>query len=160
MKRERGFALLIVLWSLVLITLLTIQILASGRSALALAGNIRAAAAARAAADGAISEAVYHVLAYGPDHWAVDGAPRLESRRRYVGWAHVLGDEYRVLGERLHAGRDSDIDAYGETSPAEFFAVVTEMFFERPGAMKTRHAALYAELAEFYGQDPATLESP
>lgn len=88
---------------------------------------------------------------------AVDGAPRLESRRRYVGWAHVLGDEYRVLGERLHAGRDSDIDAYGATSPAEFFAVVTEEFFERSDVLRTRHPALYAELASFFRLDPVAL---
>ncbi len=86
---------------------------------------------------------------------AMDGAPDLGSRARYAAWAQVLGDEYAELSARVHADRRSDIDPYGATNPAEFFAVVTEMFFERPGAMKQRHAALYAELAEFYGQDPA-----
>ena len=52
-------------------------------------------------------------------------------------------------------GRDSDIDAYGATNPAEFFAVVTEMFFEKPRPMKRRHPELYDELAAFYRQDPA-----
>lgn len=76
-RHERGFALLVVLWSLVLITLLTTQILASGRTALALAGNLRDAAAARASADGAINEAVFHLLAEGADHWAADGSPHV-----------------------------------------------------------------------------------
>lgn len=72
--RGKGFALLIVLWSLVLIGLLTTQILASGRTAMLLARNIREAAQARAAADGAIQEAIFHLLLTGGDHWAADGS--------------------------------------------------------------------------------------
>jgi Mlc titration factor MtfA (ptsG expression regulator) len=85
----------------------------------------------------------------------VDGAPDLGSRARYASWARVLGEEFKELSERLHAGRGSDIDAYGATNPPEFFAVVTEMFFEKPGPLKKRHPELYAELAAFYKQDPA-----
>jgi Mlc titration factor MtfA (ptsG expression regulator) len=85
----------------------------------------------------------------------VDGAPDLGSRARYASWARVLGEEFKELSDRLHAGRDSDIDAYGATNPPEFFAVVTEMFFEKPGQLKKRHPELYAELAAFYKQDPA-----
>lgn len=86
---------------------------------------------------------------------SVDGAPDLGSRARYASWARVLGEEFKELSERLHAGRDSDIDAYGATNPPEFFAVVTEMFFEKPEQLKKHHPELYAELAEFYEQDPA-----
>lgn len=75
--RDRGFALLVVLWSLVLIALLTTQILASSRTALHLAGNLRDAAMARASADGAIYEAVFHVLSQGPGHWQPDGTPHV-----------------------------------------------------------------------------------
>ena len=85
----------------------------------------------------------------------MNGTPILGARARYTSWAHVLGDEFDELSQRLHAGRRSDIDPYGATNPAEFFAVVTEMFFEKPHALKKRHAELYAELAEFYRQDPA-----
>jgi MtfA peptidase len=86
---------------------------------------------------------------------AMNGAPDLKVRARYASWARVLGEELAELTQRLHAGRSSDIDAYGATNPAEFFAVVTEMFFERPRAMKERHPDLYAELQGFYKQDPA-----
>jgi MtfA peptidase len=86
---------------------------------------------------------------------AMDGAPDLGARARYTSWAHVLGDEFAELSQRLHAGLRSDIDAYGATNSAEFFAVVTEMFFEKPRAMKARHPALYEELMGFYKQDPA-----
>ncbi len=87
---------------------------------------------------------------------SMDGAPDLGARARYTSWAHVLGREFDELSTKLHAGRSSDIDSYGATNPAEFFAVVTEMFFEKPRAMKRRHPELYAELATFYKQDPAT----
>jgi general secretion pathway protein K len=70
---ERGFALLIVLWSLVLISLLTMQILAAGRTAAAVADQVRAGAQARARADGAINEALFHLLASGSSHWPPDG---------------------------------------------------------------------------------------
>lgn len=86
---------------------------------------------------------------------AMDGAPDLESGDRYSSWAKVLSSEYNELLERLAEGRSSDIDAYGATNPQEFFAVLTEAFFEKPHALKKRHPALYGELAAFYQQDPA-----
>jgi Mlc titration factor MtfA (ptsG expression regulator) len=86
---------------------------------------------------------------------SMDGAPDLGTRARYTSWARVLGKEFDELSTRLHDGRTSDIDSYGATNPAEFFAVVTEMFFEKPGALKRRHPELYEELAGFYKQDPA-----
>jgi Mlc titration factor MtfA (ptsG expression regulator) len=88
----------------------------------------------------------------------MDGAPELDTRARYASWAQVLGREFEELSRALPAGRASDIDPYGATSPAEFFAVVTEMFFEKPRALKARHPDLYAELKAFYRQDPALVE--
>jgi general secretion pathway protein K len=75
--RNKGFALLIVLWSLVLIGLLTTQIVASGRTATMLAGNLREAAQARAAADGAINEAIFDLVSTGADGWQADGSLHL-----------------------------------------------------------------------------------
>ncbi|HRG98420.1 MAG TPA: zinc-dependent peptidase [Polyangiaceae bacterium] len=86
----------------------------------------------------------------------MDGVPELDSNARYLGWARTFGEEFQELTQRLHAGRRSDIDPYGAASPAEFFAVVTEMFFERPRALRRGHPELYAELAAFYCQDPAS----
>lgn len=85
---------------------------------------------------------------------SMDGAPDLETRARYKSWAHVLGSEFSELSERLEEGLKSDIDSYGATNPAEFFAVITEMFFEKPRMMKDRHPELYEELKGFYKQDP------
>jgi MtfA peptidase len=88
---------------------------------------------------------------------SMDGAPELGTRARYASWAHVLGDELADLSKKFHDGVRTDIDPYGATNPAEFFAVVTEMFFEKPRALKKRHPGLYEELSSFYQQDPASL---
>lgn len=85
----------------------------------------------------------------------MDGVPELEGRDRYASWARSLSREYTDLVERLHAGRGTDLDAYGATSPPEFFAVVTEAFFEKPRVLQKKHPELYDELARFYQQDPA-----
>jgi Mlc titration factor MtfA (ptsG expression regulator) len=83
-----------------------------------------------------------------------NGAPILEHRSQYVAWARILGAEFEELQRDAEHGHPTDIDAYGATNPAEFFAVVSEAFFERPAALKTKHPALYEELQLFYRQDP------
>lgn len=85
----------------------------------------------------------------------MDGAPALGSRGLYSAWAHTLGAEYGDLLARIEAHRPTDLDRYGATSPAEFFAVVTEAFFEQGAKLKRKHPELYAALADFYAQDPA-----
>jgi Mlc titration factor MtfA (ptsG expression regulator) len=70
-------------------------------------------------------------------------------------WARVLAAEYERLRRDAAAGRPSVLDAYGATDPAEFFAVATETFFEKPAELEREHPALYAQLKQFYGQDPA-----
>jgi Mlc titration factor MtfA (ptsG expression regulator) len=85
----------------------------------------------------------------------MDGAPALASRERYARRARVLGAEYESLVARIRAAKPTDLDPYAATSPPEFFAVVTEGFFERPTRLRARHPELYEELARFYGQDPA-----
>ena len=83
-----------------------------------------------------------------------DGAPLLEKRSHYDSWARVLRQEYEALGAAADRGRETLIDQYGATNPAEFFAVITEMFFEMPKALSEKHPELYAELKQFYRQDP------
>ena len=74
--RQRGFALLIVLWTLSLLSLLIAQLTGSGGQAVRLAGNLRAQAALQALADGAVQEAGFHLAAAGVAHWPADGAVR------------------------------------------------------------------------------------
>jgi Mlc titration factor MtfA (ptsG expression regulator) len=61
----------------------------------------------------------------------------------------------QALRAAARTGRKSLLDHYGATNEAEFFAVASECFFERPVQLRTRHAELYEELARYYGQDPA-----
>lgn len=103
------------------------------------------------------SNVTLHEFAHQLDGVAtgMDGAPALPSKERYTAWARVLGSEYEELIGQLHQGHKTRIDPYGATNPPEFFAVVTEMFFEKPGTLKQHHPELYAELVGFYQQDPA-----
>jgi Mlc titration factor MtfA (ptsG expression regulator) len=88
-----------------------------------------------------------------------NGAPILERRSQYVAWARILGEEFAALREKAERGVPSDIDPYGATNPAEFFAVVSEAFFERPEALRRKHPALFDELQLFYRQDPTAFSS-
>lgn len=86
---------------------------------------------------------------------SMDGAPILGKRSLYAPWARALGTEYEELIERVAAHQPGDIDDYGAINPAEFFAVVTEAFFEQGVKLKGRHPELYEVLRAFYRQDPA-----
>ena len=87
-----------------------------------------------------------------------NGAPLLNARSRYERWSRVLGEEFARLRERaawgLQAGEQPLLDFYGATDPAEFFAVASEAFFERPAELAAAHPALYAELSAYYRFDP------
>jgi Mlc titration factor MtfA (ptsG expression regulator) len=86
-----------------------------------------------------------------------NGAPLLPRRSMYREWSRVLGREYEALVDSVEQGRITVIDKYGATSPAEFFAVVTELFFEKPLELESFHPELYEQLKTYYGQDPASL---
>ena len=85
---------------------------------------------------------------------AADGAPVLPRRSMYVAWARVLGEEYETLQDSIRRRHRTVMDRYGATNPAEFFAVATETFFEKPRQLKKKHPELYEQLREFYRQDP------
>jgi hypothetical protein len=73
----------------------------------------------------------------------------------YTAWARVLSNDYEKLVRDDARGRRTVIDHYGATNPAEFFAVVTETFFEKPVQLRAKHPDLYEQLKLFYQQDPA-----
>jgi len=111
---------------------------------------------------------VLHEFAHQLDeeNGVVDGAPWLgggglrERHFRYLTWARILGAEYARLRHESEAGRETVLDQYGAEHPAEFFAVATECFFEKPRQLQQRHPKLYDELKQFYRQDPVTFASP
>jgi Mlc titration factor MtfA (ptsG expression regulator) len=85
-----------------------------------------------------------------------NGAPYLGSVESYRSWSQVLSHDFDALRhDAMFGGIDDEVvDHYGATSPAEFFAVATESFFEHPWALAARHAALYGEFLKYYRVDP------
>ncbi|AKI99186.1 hypothetical protein ATI61_106561 [Archangium gephyra] len=85
---------------------------------------------------------------------AFDGTPELRQYSHYRAWAAVMGEHFHKLREGQSAERQV-LDDYGGLNEAEFFAVATESFFEKPRQMREKTPELYAELKRFYGWDPA-----
>jgi hypothetical protein len=104
---------------------------------------------------------VLHEFAHQLDqeNGSANGAPILPRTALYAAWARILGREYHALSKAADADRPTLLDKYGARNPAEFFAVVTEYFFEQPQQLKTRHPELYEELKLYYQQDPAASSS-
>jgi Mlc titration factor MtfA (ptsG expression regulator) len=100
---------------------------------------------------------VIHEFAHQLDQQAGDanGAPLLDRREHYEEWSEVFGDEFERLQQRELSGEEEALfDYYGATNPAEFFAVVSEVFFEQPDLMVEEHPELYRQLVTFYRLDP------
>jgi hypothetical protein len=69
-------------------------------------------------------------------------------------WVVVMTREYEALGRAAERGQETFFDPYGATAPAEFFAVLTETFFELPHELEHFHPELFAQLLRFYQTDP------
>lgn len=82
------------------------------------------------------------------------GAPLLNSTEAYQQWAKVLSHEFEQLQKQLALGLPTLFDSYAATNPAEFFAVISEVFFEQPDLFAAQHGALYQQLRSFYALDP------
>ncbi len=107
------------------------------------------------AADG--QNVVLHEFAHELDRedGYVDGVPLLEAPSSTRVWARVLQQRFEELRHTAEDGLPDVLNAYGATNRAEFFAVATETFFEKPADMRRRYPDLYEELRGFYRQDPA-----
>jgi Mlc titration factor MtfA (ptsG expression regulator) len=86
----------------------------------------------------------------------VDGTPTLRNRAEYARWFRVMGTGFETLRDRCRQRHPTPVDCYGTKNPAEFFAVVTETFFERPFALRQHFPEVYELLRDFYQLDPAT----
>lgn len=81
------------------------------------------------------------------------GVPILPSNSDYSLWAQVMTKEYQQLCHDVQQGAKTVIDSYGATNPAEFFAVATETFFEKPHQLLKKHPSLYEQLQRYYQLD-------
>ena len=102
---------------------------------------------------------VFHEFAHQLDSTFArrDSTPVVQDRSTYIAWARILQRDYKNLQRRVSQDDDVLLDDYGATNPAEFFAVATECFFEKPKEFQRLHQDLYQELKRFYQQDPAQL---
>jgi Mlc titration factor MtfA (ptsG expression regulator) len=104
-----------------------------------------------AALDGDEVNVVVHEFAHQLDDesGAGEGAPHMTDYRR---WSEVLRTEFTRLRRQR---RPPVLDPYGAESPAEFFGVVSEAFFQRGPELLRHHPELYGVLRDFYGFDTA-----
>jgi MtfA peptidase len=91
----------------------------------------------------------------------MDGTPTIDDERLRQRWADVMAGAYDRLCRAAERGKKTLLDPYGATNPADFFAVVTECFFDLPWELERRYGELYALMRDYFCQDPARWpESP
>ncbi|HEY9104924.1 M90 family metallopeptidase [Chitinimonas sp.] len=102
------------------------------------------------------SNLVIHEFAHKLDmlNGNADGYPPLHANMVQKDWTRAFTRGYEDLCRRLNWGEHTPIDPYAATNPAEFFAVLSEYFFELPHLLHTEYPAIYEQLRQFYRQDP------
>jgi hypothetical protein len=83
-----------------------------------------------------------------------NGFPPLHRGMDAAAWARDFSAAYENLCARIDAGEDTAIDPYAATDPAEFFAVLSEVFFETPALLRAEYPAVYQQMRLFYRQHP------
>ncbi|OWY04502.1 hypothetical protein B6V76_08295 [Thioclava sp. IC9] len=101
---------------------------------------------------------VFHEFAHQLDDLSgrTDGIPALEKDQSFSGWVTVFAEAYKHHVQQVSHGRRTVIDTYGAEGPEEFFAVLVEVFFERPVELKHAEPALYDQLTTYFRLDPTT----
>ena len=101
---------------------------------------------------------VIHEIAHQLDmlNGPADGFPPLHRSMRTSAWTDAFSTAFRALNATIDRGEEPPIDPYAAESPAEYFAVLSEYFFERPALIETHYPAIYQQLATFYRQNPGT----
>lgn len=99
---------------------------------------------------------VIHEFAHQLDQekGVANGAPLLQRSGDYQQWSGVMATEFGQLQQQAQTGQQSLFDHYGATNPAEFFAVISEVFFEQPQQLSRLHPQLYQLLSQFYRLNP------
>ena len=83
-----------------------------------------------------------------------NGFPPLHAEMASAGWVEAFSAGFDDFQHKCSRGEHIGIDCYAATSPAEFFAVLSEVFFERPDVLVQHYAAIYDQLRQYYRQDP------
>lgn len=91
---------------------------------------------------------------------AMNGLPPLHREMSAAQWAQAFGAAFADLCAKAEKGGETVLDPYGAESPAEFFAVASEAFFETPAILQQAYPEVYRQLAAFYRQDPVARRLP
>jgi Mlc titration factor MtfA (ptsG expression regulator) len=100
---------------------------------------------------------VIHEFAHKLDmlNGVANGFPPLHAGMSRARWSDAFSAAYDDFCRRTDSGEELEIDDYAAENPAEFFAVMSEAFFESPLAVRQLYPGVYSQLVEFYRQDPA-----
>ena len=85
-----------------------------------------------------------------------NGSPPLHAEMSRHAWQEAMTAAYDNFRTRVHDGEDTEIDPYAAESPAEFFAVLSEVFFAEPTLLRMEYPTVYGLFTQFYRQDPAS----
>ena len=101
---------------------------------------------------------VIHEFAHKLDmqNGVANGFPPLPGRMSVDDWVKAFTRGFERFQHHCETGKPGGFDCYAATSPAEFFAVFSEVFFERPGFLSQHYPAIYQQLCLYYQQDPST----
>ena len=99
---------------------------------------------------------VIHEFAHKLDmqNGVANGFPPLHADMHRAAWVKALSEGFEDFQRQCSHGRHSEIDCYGASAPAEFFAVLSEVFFERPGVLHRHYPDIYSQFKLYYKQDP------
>ena len=112
---------------------------------------------AQEAGTGTAYNVVIHEFAHKLDmlNGEPNGFPPLHANMSRERWSSALTAAYEQFCREVDSGRELDIDEYAAESPAEFFAVISEVFFESPESVHQAYPDVYTQFSQFYRQDPA-----
>lgn len=105
---------------------------------------------------------VIHEFAHKLDmrNGVADGLPPLHADMDRRAWHAAFQGAYEGFCDATERGRDTWLDPYAAEHPSEFFAVLSEAFFEQPQQTRRRYPDVYDQLRLFYRQDPARRTQP
>jgi Mlc titration factor MtfA (ptsG expression regulator) len=100
---------------------------------------------------------VIHEFAHKLDmlNGEADGLPPLHPGMDRAAWRAAFAEAFEGFCDAVERRRDTWLDPYAAEHPSEFFAVVSEAFFEEPGETRRRYPDVYEQLRLFYRQHPA-----
>jgi len=105
---------------------------------------------------GSASDVIIHELAHKLDmlNGSANGMPPLHKNMPRKKWTEVFSHAYQDLSQKIQHGQLTSVDPYAAESPAEFFAVLSEVFFVRPALLNRLYPQVYHQLSLYYRQDP------